>query len=96
MIILKKENSEISTQTLYSYLEALCSSFILNKVYRYDVHGKTILKFLNKFYASDLGIKKIRTNQKDVNYSHCLENLVYNELIARGYEVYIGKTKKEK
>ncbi len=91
---LKKENSEISTQTLYSYLEALCSAFIINKVNRYDVHGKSILKSLNKYYASDLGIKKIKTNRKDVNYSNCLENIVYNELIAKGYEVYIGKTKK--
>ncbi len=91
---LKRENSEISTQTLYSYLEALCSAFIINKVNRYDVHGKSVLKSLNKYYASDLGIKKIKTNEKDINYSHCLENIVYNELIARGYEVYIGKTKK--
>ncbi len=91
---LKRENSEISTQTLYSYLEALCSAFIINKVNRYDVHGKSVLKSLNKYYASDLGIKKIKTNQKDINYSNCLENIVYNELIARGYEVYIGKTKK--
>ncbi len=91
---LKKENSEISTQTLYSYIEALCSAFIINKVNRYDVHGKSVLKSLNKYYASDLGIKKIKTNAKDVNYSNCLENIVYNELISRGYEVYIGKTKK--
>lgn len=91
---LKKKKSEISTQTLYSYLEALCSAFIINKVNRYDIHGKTVLKSLNKYYASDLGIKKIKTNQKDVNYSNCLENIVYNELISRGYEIYIGKTKK--
>ncbi len=91
---LKKENTEISTQTLYSYLEALCSAFIINKVNRYDVHGKSVLKSLNKYYASDLGIKKIKINQKDINYSNCLENIVYNELISRGYEVYIGKTKK--
>lgn len=91
---LKRENSEISTQTLYSYLEALCSTFIINRVNRYDVHGKSVLKSLNKYYASDLGIKKIKTNQKDVNYSNCLENIVYNELISRGYEVYVGKTKK--
>lgn len=91
---LKNENSEISTQTLYSYLEALCSAFIINKVNRYDIHGKSVLKSLNKYYASDLGIKKIKTNQKEINYSNCLENIVYNELISRGYEVYIGKTKK--
>ena len=91
---LKRENSEISTQTLYSYLEALCSAFIINKVNRYDVHRKSVLKSLNKYYASDLGIKKIKSNQKEINYSNCLENIVYNELISRGYEVYIGKTKK--
>ena len=91
---LSKEYKEISTETLYKYIEALCSTFMINRVYRYDVNGKEILKTLNKFYASDLGIKKLKTNNKEVNYSTCLENLVYNELIARGYEVFIGKTKK--
>ena len=91
---LKNEHKEISTETLYSYIEALCSTFMINRVYRYDVHGKETLKTLNKFYASDLGIKKIKTNNKEVNYSISLENLVYNELIAKGYEVFIGKTKK--
>ncbi len=91
---LKKEGTEISSQTLYSYLEALCSVFIVNKVYRYDIHGKSILKTLNKYYVSDLGIKKIKTNSDETNYSISLENLVYNELIKKGYEVYIGKTSK--
>jgi len=91
---LKQEYREISSETLYNYLDALCSTFIMNKVYRYDVYGKSILKTLNKYYASDLGVKKIKTNSKEVNYSISLENLVYNELIAKGYQVYIGKTKK--
>lgn len=91
---LKNENSEISTQTLYSYLEGLCSAFIINRVNRFDIHGKNVLKSLNKYYASDLGIKKIKSNQKEINYSNCLENLVYNELVSRGYQVYVGKTKK--
>lgn len=91
---LKREYKEISSETLYNYIDALCSTFIINKVYRYDVHGKTVLKTLNKFYASDLGVRKIKTNNKEINYSICLENIVYNELIAKGYEVYIGKTKK--
>ena len=91
---LKNEHKEISTETLYNYIEALCSTFMINRVYRYDVHGKEVLKTLNKFYASDLGIKKIKTNNKEVNYSIALENLVYNELIAKGYQVYVGKTKK--
>lgn len=91
---LKNEHKEISTETLYNYIEALCSTFMINRVYRYDVHGKEVLKTLNKFYASDLGIKKIKTNTKEINFSISLENLVYNELIAKGYEVFVGKTKK--
>lgn len=91
---LKSEHHEIAPDTLYNYLEALCSTFIMNKVYRYDIQGKSVLKTLNKYYASDLGVKKIKTNNKEVNYSNSLENIVYNDLIAKGYEVYIGKTKK--
>ena len=90
---LKSEHREISTETLYSYINALCSTFVLNKVYRYDLTGKGVLKTLNKYYASDLGIRKIKVNKKEINYSICLENLVYNELVAKGYNVYIGKTK---
>lgn len=91
---LKSEHHEIATDTLYNYLEALCSTFIMNKVYRYDIQGKSVLKTLNKYYASDLGVKKIKTNNKEVNYAISLENIVYNELISKGYDVYIGKTKK--
>ena len=91
---LKSEHHEIATDTLYNYLEALCSTFIMNKVYRYDIQGKSVLKTLNKYYSSDLGVRKIKTNNKEVNYSNSLENIVYNDLIAKGYEVYIGKTKK--
>ncbi|MCI8272853.1 MAG: ATP-binding protein, partial [Clostridia bacterium] len=91
---LRKEHHEIATDTLYNYLEALCSTFIMNKVYRYDIQGKSILKTLNKYYASDLGVKKIKTNSKEINYSMALENVVFNDLMVKGYEVYIGKTKK--
>lgn len=91
---LKQEHHEIANDTLYNYLEALCSTFIMNKVYRYDIQGKSVLKTLNKYYASDLGVKKIKTNNKELNYSIALENIVYNDLISKGYEVFIGKTKK--
>ncbi len=90
---LKSEYREVSAETLYNYIEALCSTFIINKVYRYDIHGKSVLKTLNKYYASDLGVKKIKNTNKETNYSICLENLVYNELIFKGYDVYIGKLK---
>lgn len=90
---LKNEYRDVSRETLYNYIDALCSTFIMNKVYRYDINGKGVLKTLNKYYASDLGVKKIKTNSKEINYSICMENLVYNELISKGYDVYIGKTK---
>ena len=91
---LKREYHEIANDTLYNYLEAFSTTFIMNKVYRYDVHGKNILKTLNKFYANDLGIKQIKTNNEEINYSVALENIVYNDLIGKGYKVFIGKTKK--
>ena len=68
---LTKNNTSIATDTLYKYLEALCSTFIINRVYRYDITGKRVLKSLNKFYATDLGVKKIKSNKLSVNYSQC-------------------------
>ena len=91
---LKKEQHKIANDTLYNYLEAFSSTFIMNKVYRYDIHGKNILKTLNKYYANDLGIKQIKTNNENINYSTALENIVYNDLIGKDYKVFIGKTKK--
>lgn len=91
---LNKSGNKVATDTLYKYLEALCSTFIINRIYRYDINGKTVLKSLNKFYATDLGVKKIKTNSKEINYSQSFENIIYNELIKKGYDVYIGKTQK--
>ena len=91
---LKKEYHVVANDTLYNYLEAFTSTFIMNKVYRYDIHGKNILKTLNKYYCNDLGIKQIKTNSEELNLSDALENVVYNDLIGKNYKVYIGKTKK--
>lgn len=91
---LDRNNTKVATDTLYKYLDALCSTFIMNKVYRYDIQGKSVLKSLNKYYATDLGVKRIKSNSKEVNCSQCFENIIYNELINKGYEVYIGKTNK--
>lgn len=89
---LEKEYKKISNETLYNYIDALCKALILKKVYRYDVQGKGVLKTLNKYYATDLGIAQIKNNNPEFKYI-VLENIVYNELINRDYEVYIGKTK---
>lgn len=90
---LDKENKKISNETLYNYINALCKALIIKKVYRYDITGKGVLKTLNKYYATDLGIAQIKNNNPQFKSYVVLENIVYNELINRNYEVYIGKTK---
>lgn len=90
---LKQEGKSVSTETLYIYLDALCKALIIKKIYRYDIHGKTILKTLNKYYMTDLGIAQIKNNNFEINKGFVLENVIYNELLIRGYDVYIGKTK---
>lgn len=88
---LKTEGKVTSTETLYTYLDALCKALIIQKIYRYDIHGKAILKTLNKYYMTDLGIAQIKNNNFEINKCFAIENVVFNELVARGYEVYIGK-----
>ena len=90
---LKTEGKLVSTETIYSYLGALCKALIIKKIYRYDIHGKAILKTLNKYYMTDLGIAQIKNNNFEINKSFAIENVVYNELLERGYDVYIGKIK---
>lgn len=90
---LKKEGKSLSTETLYIYLDALCKALLMRKIYRYDIHGNAILKTLNKYYMTDLGIAQIKNNNFEINKSFAIENVVYNELLIRGYDVYIGKTK---
>ena len=91
---LKNEGRDISTYTIYSYLDALCKAFIVKNVYRYDVNGKAILKTLNKYYLTDFGIAQIKNNKTKIDKSYIIENVVCNELIVKGYDIYTGKTKK--
>ena len=90
---LKSEGKSISTETIYTYLDALCKALMIKKIYRYDIHGKAILKTLNKYYMTDLGIAQIKNNNFEINKAFAIENVVYNELLQRGYDVYIGKTR---
>ena len=91
---LKSKGREVSTLTIYSYLEALCKALLIKRAYRYDVHGKAVLKTLNKFYVTDLGIAQIKNHKLEIDDCYELENVVFNELNIKGYEVYSGKTKK--
>ncbi len=86
-----KNYKTLSTETIYTYIEALCKALLIKKVYRYDVHGKKTLKTLNKYYVTDLGIAQIKHHNTEFKNYLILENIVYNELIMRDYEVYVCK-----
>ncbi len=89
----KSQYRKVDITTIYNYIDALVSSFIIEKVNRYDVHGKEILKTQEKFYLADQGIQHAVFGYRDRNISGVLENIVYNELVRRGYSVFIGKVK---
>lgn len=77
--------------TIENYINALMESFILYKVNRYDIKGKQYLKSLEKYYIVDVGLRRILLGDKNKDIGHILENIVYLELIRRGYSVSIGK-----
>ncbi len=77
--------------TVENYIEALTEAFILYKVGRYDVKGKQHLKSLEKYYLVDISLRRLLLGNKAYDVGHILENIVYLELIRRGYAVTIGK-----
>ena len=81
----------ISVHTVESYLSALTDSFVFYKIGRYDVKGKQYLKTGDKYYAADIGLRYYLLGTKKADDGHILENIVFLELLRRGYEVYIGK-----
>lgn len=82
---------KISVHTVESYLTALTDSFIFYRVGRYDIKGKQYLKTGDKYYAADIGLRYNVLGTKKADEGHILENIVYLELLRRGYEVYVGK-----
>lgn len=82
---------KISVPTVEKYLEALTESFLLYKVQRYDIKGKNYLSTGSKYYVSDIGLRYYLLGSKKADEGHILENIVYLELLRRGYEVYVGK-----
>ena len=82
---------KISAPTVENYLSALVGSFILYRVGRYDLKGKQYLTTGNKYYLSDIGLRYYLLGTGKVDLGHILENIVYLELLRRGYEIHIGK-----
>lgn len=82
---------KISVHTVENYLEALTESFILYKVWRYDVKGKQQLVTGVKYYLPDIGLRYYLLGNKKADMGHILENVVYLELLRRGYKIHVGK-----
>jgi len=80
-----------TSDTIDNYLRMLESAFIIYRANRYDLKGKLYLKTLEKYYLVDSGIRNQLTGMRNTDYGHTLENLVYLELIRRGFDVSIGK-----
>lgn len=87
----KSVERTVSAQTLYNYLDHIQTSLIVSKVQRYDIRGKQILTTLDKYFLTDLGLGRIHNSGYKMEMGAMLENIVYNELRNRDYEVYVGK-----
>lgn len=87
----KSVDRTVSAQTLYNYLEHIQTSLIVSKAQRYDIRGKQLLTTLDKYFLTDLGLGRIHNSGYKLEMGAMLENIVYNELKNRDYEVYVGK-----
>ncbi|MCF7942081.1 MAG: DUF4143 domain-containing protein [Spirochaetia bacterium] len=87
----KSQHRSVDINTIYTYLDALVSSFIISKVQRYDIQGKALLKTQETYYVADPGIQHAVFGYRDRHISGIVENIVYHELVRRGYAVFIGK-----
>ena len=87
---LLNDNIEVSKITIYNYLEYMCRALLINKCERYDIRGKRILNGKYKYYLTDLGLGQVVNNERKKQMGAYLENIVYNELISRGYDVKVG------
>ena len=81
---------EISSNTVNSYIKYIEDSFIVNKSDRYDVKGKKYIQTPQKYYFSDIGLRNARLNFRQQEENHIMENIIYNELVVRGYNVDVG------
>ncbi len=81
---------KISSQTVHSYLNYFENAFLLSCAKRYDVMGKKYISTTNKYYFVDVGLRNARLNFRQVEETHIMENIIYNELCVRGYNVDVG------
>lgn len=85
------EGRKIDVKTVEKYLEALMESYVIYQASRYNIKGKQYLKTLEKYYVVDIGMRYMLLGSRAADVGHMLENVIYLELLRRGYEVYVGK-----
>jgi len=83
-------NEKIDPNLVSSYIDKLKDAFLISEVKRYDVKGKSYFSYPNKYYYSDIGLRNARLNYRQFDKGHIMENIIYNELVRRGYKVDIG------
>lgn len=88
------KNKTISKQTIYNYIDRMEKAFLIHPIKKYNISGKAALVGNDKFYATDMGLRIINTNTINYEDTFFLENIIFNELLSRGYSVYTGKTYK--
>lgn len=84
------KHEKVSNKTISSYIDYLCDSFIMERASRYDIRGKRYIESPFKYYFVDEGLRNARLNFRQVEPTHLLENLIYNELLIRGFNVDVG------
>lgn len=85
-----KKQKSISVNTIKKYLDFLCDAFIVSRSIRYDIKGKKYIDTPYKFYFTDIGLRNARINFRQIEENHTMENVIYNELISRDYNVDVG------
>lgn len=85
-----KKNKVISSNTIKSYLDYLCDAYAVSRATRYDIKGKKYIDTPQKYYFSDVGIRNACINFRQLEENHTMENIIYNELIARNFNVDVG------
>lgn len=84
------KNRTISPTTIKRYIDYLCDAFLIDKAIRYDIKGKKYIDTPAKYYFTDLGLRNARLNFRQVEETHAMENVIFNELKVRGYNVDVG------
>lgn len=84
------KNIKVSSTTISSYLNYLIESFLFSNAKRYDVKGKKYFEYPSKYYCTDIGLRNARLNFRQQEETHMMENIIYNELLCRGYSVDVG------